>query len=381
MPRPLRLLSIGHSYCVALNRRLVNEMARESGGAWEITAVAPSFFPGDLRPVPLEADPNEACRLEGIPVHFASHIHLMIYGARLRRLLAQSWDCVHCWEEPYILSGAQTAWWTPPRVPLVYYTFQNLNKHYPPPFSWIEQYCVDRCAAWLPAGETVRDTLLARSCGYDRKPYRVMPLGVDTNLFHPDPAAGAALRTGIGWNNAGPPVVGFLGRFVPEKGLDLLTGVLDRLRTPWRALFIGSGQMEAQLRDWERSHPDNVRILTGIKHHEVPAYLNAIDLLCAPSQTAPHWREQFGRMLIEALASGVPIVASDSGEIPYVVGDAGMIVPEKDSHAWEVAIGELLENPGRRADFSSSGRQRAQSRYAWPVVAHQHLDFFESLVR
>ncbi len=78
------------------------------------------------------------------------------------------------------------------------------------------------------------------------------------------------------------------------------------------------------------AHPGRVRVLTGVAHDDVPEHLNAMDLLCAPSQTTTRWREQFGRMLIEAMACGVPVVASRSGEIPHVVGDAGLVVDEAD---------------------------------------------------
>ena len=126
-------------------------------------------------------------------------------------------------------------------------------------------------------------------------------------------------------------------------------------------------------------HPDRVRIVTGVRHDQVPAYLNAMDLMCAPSQTTRRWREQFGRMLIEAFACGVPVVASDSGEIPNVVGPAGTIVAESDDNAWLTAIGELLENPAQRRRFARFGLERAP-RFSWPVVARQHVDFFDQIL-
>ena len=106
------------------------------------------------------------------------------------------------------------------------------------------------------------------------------------------------------------------------------TAKADRIEpTAWRALWVGGGAMEGMLRDWAARHGDRVRIVTGVGHDRVPGYLNAMDLLAAPSQTTPRWKEQFGRMLLEAMAAGVPVVASDSGEIPHVVKDAGRVVP------------------------------------------------------
>jgi glycosyltransferase involved in cell wall biosynthesis len=156
--------------------------------------------------------------------------------------------------------------------------------------------------------------------------------------------------------------------------------VLDRLSTPWRALLVGTGPLEPVVRAWAGRHGDRVRIQTGIRHEAVPGYLNAMDVLCAPSRTTPRWREQFGRMVIEAFACGVPVLGSDSGEIPYVLGDTGVVLGEFDEDGWVAGLSQLLESPGSRRVLAERGLDQAQSRYAWPIVARQHLRFFEGLL-
>jgi glycosyltransferase involved in cell wall biosynthesis len=104
-----------------------------------------------------------------------------------------------------------------------------------------------------------------------------------------------------------------------------------------------------------------------------------MDVLAAPSQTTPRWREQFGRMLVEAFACGVPVVGSDSGEVPFVIADAGLVLPEHDEAAWSRGLAELLDNPARRAELAERGRGHAQQ-FAWPAVARKHLEFFESVL-
>ena len=377
MPSSRKLLSIGHSYVVTLNRRLINEIARIGQEDWEVTAVAPSFLHGDLRSMHLEADSEEICRLEAVPVYLSQRIHIMSYGWQLREILQQGWDLVHCWEEPFILAGGQIAWWTPDKTPLVYRTAQSTFKRYPPPFNWLEQYAMSRAAGWICSGQLVAETLKPRP-GYSL-PMRLIPLGVDINHFYPSPDAGRQIRRSLGWEEQGVPVIGYLGRLVPEKGLELLMRVLERLQTPWRALFVGTGSMEATLRTWADRYGDRVRLCTTVKHGDVPQYLNAMDILCAPSQTMPNWQEQFGRMLIEAFACGVPVIGSDSGEIPYVIQDAGVVVGEKDEQGWLEALSNLLESPSRRAELAAKGLERSHSIYAWPVIAKQYLEFFTEL--
>src|SRR5262249_55440582 len=143
----------------------------------------------------------------------------------------------------------------------------------------MEQFCLDRCAGWLACGRTVEQTLLPR--GYDRRPHRVIPLGVDGDTFRPDAAKRERMRRGLGLEDT-RAVVGFLGRFLPEKGLDLLTRVLDQVAVPWRALFVGGGPLEFFLRSWSERYPGRASIHTSVPHEKVADYLNAMDVLCAP---------------------------------------------------------------------------------------------------
>jgi glycosyltransferase involved in cell wall biosynthesis len=377
------LLTVAHSYVVALNRRLAREMARAGAGRWEVTAVAPTFVHGDLRPIPLEPSPDDReYRLESARFRFSKRIHFATYGRQLRALLREPWDLVHCWEEPYVAAGAQVAWHTQRNIPFVFWTAQNISKRYPPPFSWMERYCLRRCSGWLACGRSIVDALTPR--GYDRRPHIVAPLGVDLDVFRPDPAAARATRAALEWDEAGPPVVGYLGRFVPEKGFPLLTDALDRLAergVGWRALLVGGGPLEESLRSWGKQHGDRVRVVTGVTHDGVPAHLAAMDVLACPSQTLPRWREQLGRMILEAFGCGVAVVGSDSGEIPHVIADAGRVVGEADTDGWVTALGELIESPARRAELAARGRDRAAAEYAWPVIARRHLDFFDSFAQ
>jgi phosphatidyl-myo-inositol dimannoside synthase len=104
-----RLLTIGHSYVVSLNRRLAHELARVGGDAWEVTAVAPALFRGDYGPIHTEPRADEPCPLEIVPAYSTDRVHFFFYGSRLRDLLRSAFDIVHCWEEPYVVAGAQIA--------------------------------------------------------------------------------------------------------------------------------------------------------------------------------------------------------------------------------------------------------------------------------
>jgi glycosyltransferase involved in cell wall biosynthesis len=372
-----RVLTIGHSYVVSQNRRLADEMARQGRDRWAVTVGAPRRYAGDLGPITLERSDDEACEVVPLSVHLDRSPHLMIYGG-LAPLMKHRWDVVHCWEEPYVMAAAQIAGAAPRTAAFVFSTFQNLVKSYPPPFNWIEQRVLRRSSGWIAFGETTRDAQQTRA-GYSRIPSRVIPPGVDTSAFAPDAEAGAKVRADRGWDGS-VPVVGFAGRFVPEKGLDVLMSALRRIDHPWCALFVGGGPELEKVKALSAAFPRRVSIARGVTHAEMPAFYNAMDVLCAPSQTTLRWREQFGRMLTEAMACGVAVVASRSGEIPRVVEDAGILLPENDVDAWASTVARLLRDTSERRALAERGMRRARTTYAWPVVARQHLDFFEELL-
>jgi glycosyltransferase involved in cell wall biosynthesis len=235
-----------------------------------------------------------------------------------------------------------------------------------------------RADGWIAFGHTVHDTLKAREL-YARKPSCVLSPGVDIERFKPDASLRQRTLTKLGWTPA-DDVVGFLGRFVPQKGVSVLVRALRSTASRWRALFVGGGPMEQELRLFAAEYPGRVHVETAATHDDVPAWLNAMSVLCAPSQTTPRWREQFGRVLIEAMACGIPVIASTSGEMPLVVGAAGAIVPEDDARAWAAEIDRLLTEPAVRRERAAQGVERARSRFAWQTVAREHLDFFEALL-
>jgi glycosyltransferase involved in cell wall biosynthesis len=364
-----------------MNRRLPQEWAL---AGHEVTVAAPAFYHADLRPMECERGLDEAFTLERIPTRFSRKVHVFRYGRELRKLMrSRPFDVVHAWEEPYIFSGYQIARWTPRTSSLIYSTFQNLPKRYPPPFSWMERHAMSRASGWTAFGHTIAANLSGRDIYADR-PWAEIPLGVDLTAFRPCSASKAEVAELIGWPKDGPPVIGFVGRFVPEKGIDLLLETLERLDGPgdrWRVLFVGGGPMEDRLQRWCRLRGDKAaRVLTGVLHDRVPAVLNGIDIGVVPSRTTPGWKEQLGRILIEFMATGVPVVASDSGEIPYVVGNAGIICDESDATAWASALNGLIDDAQSRQRYSETGLAHVRQKFDWRHVAERFVRFFETTI-
>jgi len=113
---------------------------------------------------------------------------------------------------------------------------------------------------------------------------------------------------------------------------------------------------------------------------EFPNFLKTIDALVLPSITQPNWKEQFGRVLIEAMACGVPVVGSTCGEIPNVIGDAGLIVPESDTDALADALRQLARDPALRAALTRKGRDRVLSRFTQKRIAADTVRVYREMV-
>jgi len=375
----LRILTIGHSYCVAMNRALVREVARDP--ELDVTVAAPSYFHGDLRPIALEPEPaGSPLRVVGLNTRLSRFIHIFRYdGAALKKLVEEGrFDVVHAWEEPYVFAGYQIARAlrnSPARF--CFRTAQSYVKNYPPPFSLFERTVLARAQGWIAGASLVHQAMLRK--GFPESTGRILNLAVDLAEFQPlSPAKRAQVLEEL---HLQPPVIGFIGRLTQAKGLDVLMQAMEKVggARPWSLLLLGSGEYQDKLLDWAASNgwSDRVRVLL-VKHGDMPRYVGAMDLVAAPSQTMKNWREQFGRMIIEAFACGVPVIGSDSGEIPFVIGDAGRVVAEADVDAWARAIGELLDQPRVREELGARSLERAP-RYSTAAIARQYGDYYRWL--
>jgi glycosyltransferase involved in cell wall biosynthesis len=144
--------------------------------------------------------------------------------------------------------------------------------------------------------------------------------------------------------------VGYAGRLHPLKGIDVLLDAMARLPADFRLTVVGAGPEEGALRNQCTSLglDDRVEWRQPVLRSRMPEVLSGMDVLVLPSRTGHYWKEQFGRVLVEAMACGVPVIGSDSGAIPAVIGEAGLVVPEGDIQGFRDALVRLRIDPGLR---------------------------------
>lgn len=382
MNRKIRILAIGHSYVVALNRSLLREVAADKD--FEIVIIAPELFLSELGPIRCEPEPSGSpLKLVALPIHWGHWVYTFGYATRaLNQLLKEgNFDVVYAWEEPYIYAGYQIARAVArfaPDAAFCFRTAQSLPKKYPPPFNYFERKCLERADAWVAGAHLVYENSVVR--GYPAERGTVLTLAVDTSAFVPLPEGERrSVRDELGLR---APVLGYIGRLTPEKGIDVMLRAIEMLESSreWSLLVLGSGPSEASILEWARSHQWSDRVVVRLAPHaDVPRYLATMDLLLAPSLTTPRWKEQFGRMVIEAFACGVPVISSDSGELPYVIEDVGWIVPEGDPVAMAQAIKAALDEPARRAEIARQGLERVHN-YSARTLGRSFRDYYRGLV-
>ncbi|MEO0824950.1 MAG: hormogonium polysaccharide biosynthesis glycosyltransferase HpsO [Cyanobacteria bacterium J06635_15] len=388
----MRILVASHTYIVDLNCEKLRALANLDDSV-EVTIVVPKRWkPGGVQNRLIETQPQQAGRFRIVPVSNFSENNqgLLLFGADLIKLLREFRPHIIQVEQgSKALAYAQTI--TLNRVlglkaKNVFFTWWNLPYELKFPVSLIEQYTLGQTNGVVVGNQDGADIL--RDRGYDG-PIKVMPqLGVDEQLFKPQDQPELAQSLGIQPEDF---VIGFVGRFVEEKGLLTLAQAVTKLGDrPWKWLLLGRGSLKESVIKMaeEAGIRDRLIWIESVPHDDVPRYINLMDTLVLPSETtyrfktltAVGWKEQFGHVIIEAMACRVPVIGSDSGEIPYVIGDAGLVFPEANAEALADCLTKLIDQPNLKEDLAQKGYDRAMAQYTNHALAQQQLDFYQELV-
>lgn len=180
------------------------------------------------------------------------------------------------------------------------------------------------------------------------------------------------------------PVIGYVGRLVSWKGVDLLLHALANLRDRGlhvRGVIVGTGPEEGRLR--------RLATMLGLAHHvtwhgwigqdDVPEVLADVDVLVLPSRSIPRWREQFGHVLIEAMAEGMPVVGSSCGAIPDVIGRPDLVFPEGDWHALADLLFRVSTDPASYQAAARHSVDRVQI-FTNAAIAQRMADAWETVL-
>lgn len=308
-------------------------------------------------------------RMEVLPLAFNGQHHWHWYPGLPELLACERPDVLHMDEEAFNLAtylGVRAGVAVGARC--CFYNYANIDRRYPPPFSWFERYTFRHVAHGIVCNAEAG--AIVRTHGY-AGPLSTLPqVGVDPALFAPAPGA----------RPTRPFTVGFIGRLLEIKGvlelLEAMTGLDDA-----RLLLVGDGDLRPRIeaRAVELGLRQRLELRPAVATTDVPAALHDMDVLVLPSRTTRTWKEQFGRVLIEAMSCAVPVVGSSSGEIPHVIDDAGLIFPEGNVAALRATLVRLRDDVALRVTLAHKGRARVLEHYTQAAVARGYADIYRSM--
>ena len=176
--------------------------------------------------------------------------------------------------------------------------------------------------------------------------------------------------------------IGYVGRLVVWKGVEVLLKAVSQLKDEYKVLIVGDGPLRFDLESTAKrlNILDKVVFINTVPLEVIVLYLNCMDVLVLPSITMENVREKFGLVLIEAMACEVPVIGSDCGGIPDVIGDAGLIFKEKDVDDLRSKIELVMKDEELRTKMSAAGHRRILDNFTWQRVARDYHDMYLALM-
>ncbi len=282
-------------------------------------------------------------------------------------------DIIHAEEEPDSLAALHIAVarrLAAPRARLVLNSWQNVNRRKRASVEWVLGRTLAASDAVICGNQGA--VIVLREMGY-RKPAPVIPaLTLDSSLYH---------RRDV--TRLTPDfTVGCVARLVPEKGVDTAIRALAAIGAPATLAVVGAGPVRRALEELARTLGvgPSTRFLGPRDPDGVAEFLSAIDVLVVPSRSSPVWKEQFGRVIVEAMGCGTPVVGAASGAIPEVIADAGLTFPEDDAGALAERLRELRASADRRGELARLGLERVVSAHGPARRAAETIDFYHRLL-
>jgi glycosyltransferase involved in cell wall biosynthesis len=369
----MRILMISKALVAGTSQRKLEEIAKLPDV--ELTLVTPPYWQSDDGSKQmLERLYTKGYRMIETPMKLNGNFHLHYYPKLGRIMREVRPQVVHIDEEPFNLATYLAMRLSQRHnARAIFFTWQNLYRDYPPPFRQMELYNYKRAAAAIAGNRDASEVL--RRKGY-KGPIQIIPqFGFDTDIYQR-----STPRTP---RQPGDPfTIGFIGRLKEEKGLTLIVDALTTLPDYCRAVFIGNGPMKTALTEQAARLGIAERVIfkPGVPTYEVPREIEQWDVHVLPSITRPNWIEQFGRTLAESMSCETPVIGSSSGEIPYVIGDAGLVFKEGDARDLSACIQKLLADPDLYADLAKRGRQRVLDTYTQQQIAQQTYEVYKSVL-
>ncbi len=369
-----RILTISKPYVAAAYRDKLKQIA--ALGQMKMGLICPPAWGNQTFESPNKGDDKDLW-IRTCPIRFNNKNHFHYYVGIKKLIKEFSPDVINCEEEHYSLVTFQVMKIAKSMgIPCLFYTWQNILKRYPPPFSWIESYVFKHCMVGIAGNQEAKDILVNKGFKYE---IPVIPqMGVRLNQFQP-PANHDRLQRQQELNfPKGLQIMGFVGRLVKEKGIQDVLNAMTKLNN-LGLVILGSGPFKPELIQLasQLGIQDRVDFRGSIPSNQVAHYMQGFDYLCLPSHTRSNWKEQFGRVLPEAMAAGAIPVGSNSGEIPSVIANAGIVFKEGDADDLSAQLEDLMGSTEKMKELQRKALKRCLENYTNTKIASHFTQAFQ----
>src|SRR6266550_9012467 len=367
-----RVLVLSHAYLQPTHRGKLRALAARG---LEVTVAIPQRWrePWFGRPIDVAWERQGGLEVFPLPARGMSkgEVSKAKYGRRALKALLRDRrpDLVQIEEEPnthaarQVLGAARRL-----GIPVVLFTHQNVDLEQGWWAHWKQRRMLRKLTG-LVAGSDLAGTLVRRDA--PNLPIAVIPQLGALAPHEPQHVPHEGLA------------IGYVGRLVPHKGLDILLQALAQQRgAKWRLTIVGDGPERERLEALasELRLAARVRWTGGLPAEQVANLWPDLDVLVQPSRAQDNWRETNGHVLIEAMANEVAVLGTDSGVIPELIGDAGLVVPNGDVAALSAALARLTDTNARRT-LAQAARARALRLYSDDAIAERTLEFWKQVVK
>lgn len=374
----MRVLVLSHSYIMKPYRRKFNLIAAKPNII--VRVLTPNKWYESFQEITFSPDENTDCEEVACPIRFSG------YGSRFyyRGNIAEHFkdfnpNIIHLEEEAWSLNALQTVRLKRKYCPNSRFIFRTSlsipsKQRFGPLPIWIEKRVFRETDIAFPLSKNAGEILKLRGFSGTQIPF---PNGVDISLFKKRDMT--QLKDTLGIHDCF--VIGYIGRIIQMKGIDTLIEAAAQLNFPYKLLIVGKGEDKPIFESLAIKHQIHEKIVwhDAVPPEKVPDYLNCMDTLILPSRTTSEWVEFFGRVLIEGMACEVPVIGSDSGEIPHVIGDAGFIFTEGDASELAIKINKIANEPTLYKTFQERGLVRVQE-FTWETIAQKTYEVYQDLL-
>ncbi len=282
-------------------------------------------------------------------------------------------DIIHIDEEPWFLSTFQIIFlsinFLKPPPKFVIFTWENINKKFKFYYHWIERYNLKKASVIFAGNKEAKKRILQiNPCA---NVYVLPNLGVNLNEYNFKKKISSRIR------------IGYIGRLVPEKGIFLLLNAFLKLPVKNKFLSItGDGILKQKIKQFIETHKLTgiVKLNPPVPHEKVAELFKELDILVLPSYSTSAWKEQFGHVLIEAMAGKTAVLGSSCGAIPEVIDKAGLIFKENDENDLLKKLYKLVKDKNLREKLIEKGYKRVKKHYTNEVLAEKTVDTYNKII-